>query len=165
MPSDSSITIGGRELDPVRGGLLFLVVGLAIAGYGGFDYNQQQQALDAAEPVNATVLETGVETESTASSSSLDYHPTVRFEYTYQGERYTSTDVYPATVRPSFDTESAARDVIADYDVNSTVTAYTTADAPAEAFLRHEQSNGPYLALGIGGVMALLGGRAVLRGL
>ncbi|WP_121821949.1 DUF3592 domain-containing protein [Halostella salina] len=164
MSPDTSITVGNREIDPVRGGLLVMLVSVAVIGYGGFDYYQQQQAVADAEPVNATILETGVDSDSSGSSTDVDYYPTVRFEYTYDGERYTSTDVYPASVRQSYDTESAARDVVDEYEVDSTVTAYTVPSSPGDGFLRKQQSDGPFTAMGIGGVMLLLGGYSVLRG-
>lgn len=164
MPSTSEITIGGRTVDPVRGGLLFLLVGLAVTGYGAYDHFQQQRSIDAAESVTATVVETGVESDSAGSSTDVDYYPTVRFEYTYRGETYASNNVYPASVRQSYDTQSAARDVVDEYDVGRSVTAYVPPESPGAAFLRDEQTNGPLVAVGIGVAFVLLGARSVLRG-
>jgi len=164
MSPDTSITVGNREIDPVRGGLLVLLASVALIGYGGFDYYQQQRAVADAEPVNATVLETGVEADSAGSNTNVDYYPVVRFEYTYDGETYTSNDVYPASLQQSFDTESGARDIVDEYEVDSTVTAYTVPSSPGDGFLRKQQSDGPFTAIGIGGVMLLLGGWSVLRG-
>jgi hypothetical protein len=164
VPSKSNITIGGRTVDPVRGGLLFLLVGLAVTGYGAYDYFQQQESIDAAESVTATVVETGVESDSTGSSTDVDYYPTVRFEYTYRGETYTSNEVYPASVRRSYDTESAARDVVDEYDVGSSVTAYVPPESPGDAFLRDEQTHAPLVAVGIGVAFVLLGARTALAG-
>ncbi|WP_135805912.1 DUF3592 domain-containing protein [Halorussus marinus] len=164
MAPDSSITVGGREIDPVRGGLLVLLVGVAVAGYGGYDHLQQRQAIDAAVPVNATITETGVESDGSGSSTGVDHYPVVRFEYAYRGESYTSQNVYPASVRQSYDTESAASDVVDEYEVGATVTAYATPESPGDAFLKNQQSNGPLVAIGIGLVAMLLGGRSALNG-
>ncbi|ELY62968.1 DUF3592 domain-containing protein [Natrinema versiforme] len=164
MASESSITIGDRDIDPVRGGLLFLFIGLAVTGYGGYDYFQQEQAIDTAVSVDATIIETGVESDSTGSSTSTDYYPTVRFEYTYQGQSYTSTNVYPATVRPSYDTQSAAMDVVDEYETNSTATAYIPPESPGDAFLKNQRSNGPVIAVGIGVISMLFGGRSLFIG-
>ncbi|WP_066416358.1 DUF3592 domain-containing protein [Halorubrum aethiopicum] len=164
MSSNTDITVAGREIDPVRGGLLFLVVGLALAGYGGYDYLQQQQAIETAEPVEAVVLETDLDSTSSASSPDVDYYPFVRYEYAYRGERYTATGVYPASVQRSYDTRSAAREAIEEYETGETVTAYVTPDSPGDAFLRKQRSNAPFLAIGIGAVIALMGGRSALRG-
>lgn len=164
MSPNDGLTLAGRDIDPVRGGLLFLVVGLVLAGYGGYDYLQQQQAIESAEPVEAVVLETDVDATKPTSSSSVEYSPYVRYEYTYRGETYGATGVYPASVRRSYETRSAARDVIDDYEVGETVTAYVTPDSPGDGFLRTERSNAPFVAVGIGAALALLGGRSVLRG-
>lgn len=164
MSPNDGITLAGREIDPVRGGLLFLVARMALAGYGGYDYLQQQQAIETAEPVQATVLETDVDATSSASSPDADYYPFVRYEYAYGGETYTATGVYPASVQRSYDTRSGAREVIGDYEAGETVTAYVTPDTLEDAFLRRERSNAPFVAIGIGTVLALLGGRSALRG-
>ncbi|GAA0505514.1 Protein of unknown function [Halorubrum aquaticum] len=164
MSPDTDITVAGREVDPVRGGLLFLVVGLAIAGYGGYDYLQQQQAIETAESVEATVLETDVDSTSSGSSPDVDYYPFVRYEYAYRGETHTATGVYPASVQRSYDTRSAASEAIEEYQAGETVTAYVTPDSPGDAFLRRQRSNAPFLAVGIGAVLSLLGGRSALRG-
>jgi hypothetical protein len=161
MSPDVDITVGDREVDPFRGGLLFLLLGLALTGYGGYDYLQQQQRIDTAERVDAAVIETGVEADSQGSSTSVDYYPSVRFEYTYRGETYTSDNVFPSTVRASYDTESAARDAIDEYDPDSTVTAYVPPDSPGDAFLENEQSNAPFIAVGIGLFAVLAGGWSV----
>ncbi|SEH68082.1 Protein of unknown function [Halopenitus malekzadehii] len=163
MSADSRLPIGDSDRNSVRKGILFLLVGLAVIGYGGFDYVTQQQAIDSGVSVNATILETGVEADGTGSSTGVEHYPTVRFEYVYQGERYTSTKIYPSSVRRAYDTESAARDAIEEYETNTTVTAYTTPDSPGNAFLRTEESNGPIIAIGIGIVFVLLGGRSVLK--
>ncbi|MFC5279467.1 DUF3592 domain-containing protein [Halorubrum rubrum] len=164
MSSTTDITVAGRDIDPVRGGLLFLVVGLALAGYGGYDYLQQERAIETAEPVEAVVLETDVDATSSASSPDTNYYPFVRYEYAYRGERYTATGVYPASVQRSHDTRSAARDVIAEYESGETTTAYVTPDAPEDAFLRKERSNAPFVAVAIGVITAVLGVRGVVRG-
>lgn len=164
VSSKSNITIGGREIDPIRGGLLFLIVGLAVTGYGGYDYFQQEQSLENSVSVDATIIETGVESDTAGSSTDIDYYPTVRFEYTYRSTTYTSTNVYPASVRPSYDTQSAARDVIDEYEVDSTVTAYVSPESPRGAFLKNQRSNGPLIAVGIGLVFIVFGGRSVVSG-
>jgi cytochrome c peroxidase len=72
--------------------------------------------------------------------------------------------VYPASVQRSYDTRSAATDVIDGYEAGETVTAYVTPDSPGDAFLRKERSNAPFIAVGIGVITAVLGVRGVIRG-
>lgn len=164
MSDESSVTVAGKKLDPVRGGLLFAVLGLAIVGYGAYDYTQQSAAVEEAVAVDAAVVETGVEPVSTGSTGA-DYRPTVTFEYSYQGSSYRSDRVYPSALDPNFDTRSAAADVLDGYAENESVTAYVDPDEPGEAFLLNERSNTPLVALAIGAVFVLVGAANVRKGL
>ena len=160
-----SVRIGGRELDPLRGGLLALVLGLAIAGYGAYDYQQQQQALADADEVNATVVATGVEAISGSSNPGSEYRPTVTFEYRYDGRNFTSENVFPSATTPNYDTRSAAADVLSGYRAGEPATAFVDPAAPGSAFLIHRESGGPVLAVAIGGLLGLLGVGSLVKGL
>jgi hypothetical protein len=164
--SDDGITVrvGGREIDPIRGGLLALLLGLAVTGYGVYDYQQQQGALEDAVAVDATVVETGVEARSGSSNPGAEYRPTVTFEYRYDGENYTSHSVFPAETTPNYDTRSAAASVLDGYEAGGTATAYVDPRVPREGFLIDRQSRGPVIAIAIGGVVALLGVGSLFRG-
>lgn len=162
MTDRSGITVGGTHLDSTRGSLLVLVLGLAVAGYGGYDYVQQSDAVEHAVEIDATILETGVEADE-VNRRGVDYHPTVRFEYTYEGESHTSSRVYPSTLGRTFDTESAAAEAIADYAVGETVTAYIDPADPDRAFLKRTSTPmGPLLVVGLGTLFALVGGGSLL---
>ncbi|WP_135365803.1 DUF3592 domain-containing protein [Halosimplex halophilum] len=159
MSDDSGLSINGPE--SLRGALLMVLVGLAIAGYGGYDYVQQSDAVRDAVEVNATVEAVGVETVS--ARRGVDHKPTVRFSYEYDGRTYESTSVFPATISPNYDTESAARSVVAEYEVGETVTAYVVPDRPGDAFLKNKTTNTPLLAAGFGVVFVLAGGWFALK--
>ena len=159
-----SIRVGGREIDPVRGGILCLVLGLAVAGYGAYDYQQQQQALADAVEVDATVVETGVESSRGGSNPGVDYRPTVTFDYRYDGQNYTSHSVFASSTTPDYDTRSAAAAVLDSYEAGGVATAYVDPADPESAFLLRRESGGPLLAVGIGCVMSLLGLGSVFGG-
>ncbi|WP_435366014.1 DUF3592 domain-containing protein [Haloarchaeobius sp. DYHT-AS-18] len=160
MSGDSTISVDGPST--FRGAVLFLVVGLAMTGFGAYDYLQQSDAMENAVSVDAEMTEVGVESDSAGSSTDVEYTPTVEFSYTYEGESYTSTNLYPAETTPSYDTRSAARDAVADYDEGATVTAYVSPDQPGNAFLKNEKSNSPLLFAGIGLFFVLVGGKSTL---
>ena len=163
MSPDTTISIGGKELDPVRGGALMLVLGLAVAGYGGYDYLQQSGAISNAVAVEATV--TGTDVESVAQRrGGPEYRPEVTFDYRYEGRSYASSNLYPATFTVNYDTKSAARSVVAEYEEGATVTAYVDPDAPGRAFLERKRSNGPLKLAAIGGLLALIGVASAVRG-
>jgi len=139
-----------------------IVIGLALAGYGGYDYVQQSDAISNAVTVNATVTETGVDTVSQRRGG-VEYKPTVTFTYRYEGESYTGTKVYPASVTPNYETKSKAQAVLDDYEINETVTAYVPRSSPGNAFLKENTSNAPLKFAGIGILIVLLSGAKFIR--
>jgi hypothetical protein len=156
MTDDTGLSVDGPET--LGGALAVLLLGLAVAGYGVYDYTQQADAVAEAVEVDATVTEVGTESQSTSSTSGVDYEPRVRFTYEYEGTTYEGTRLFPATVAPEYDTESAARDAVSGYEVGENVTAYVVPDDPDGAFLRDRRSNAPLTLAGIGGIVSLLGG-------
>ena len=159
----AAITIGGRELDPGLGGILAVAIGLAIAGFGAYDYVQQNDAVENAIEVNATVTEMHIDTVSNRRAAS-DYKPIVTLEYSYGGETYTGGSVFPASISKDYDTKSAAESQLEEYEVGETTTAYVDPDAPGNAFLLKETTNAPLKFAGIGGFLMLLGGRSLFKG-
>jgi hypothetical protein len=157
-----NLSIGSDGPDSTRLALLMIVVGVAVAGYGGYDYTQQSEAVANAVEVDATVVETGVE-ESSSRRGGVEYRPAVEFRYQYEGTNYTGTDVYPASTQSNFDTESAARSVLDGYSEGERVTAYVDPNAPATGFLKAEESTAPMKVIGVGGLFALFGVVSVLR--
>lgn len=158
MPPVAAITIGGRELDPALGGVIAVGVGLAMVGFGGYDYVQQNDAVE----VNATVTETDVDRNSNRRAAP-DYRPEVSLEYSYGGETYTGGSVFPASISKDYDTRSAAESRLEGYEVGETTTAYVDPDAPGDAFLVTETTNEPLKFAGIGGFLMLLGGWSVFK--
>jgi hypothetical protein len=156
------LSIGSDRLGPLHTGVLFLVIGVAIAGYGAYDYQQQNDALANTTTVEATITDTGIETVSQRRGRT-DYRPTVTFEYEYDGTTYTGDDVRPGSIAPEYDTRSAASEALAAYEAGETVTAYVNPASPGEAFLEDERSDGPLRFVGIGGVLAVVGGGSALR--
>ncbi|MFC7229082.1 DUF3592 domain-containing protein [Salinirubellus salinus] len=159
MGRDSGLqidSVGGPKT--LAGAVGFLLVGLAITGYGVYDYTQQSDAIDDAVEVDATVTEVGIESQSSSSTRGVNYEPQVRFTYQYDGETYEGTRLFPATTAPEYETESAARDAVREYEAGENVTAYVVPDDPDGAFLRAQRSDTPLTLAGIGGVLSLLGG-------
>ena len=158
---DDGLSIGGPKTR--RGAVLMLLIGLAVTGYGAYDYTQQSDAVADAVEVDAAVTDVGVESTSTGSSPGTDYRPTVRFTYEYEGTEYASTNVFPSSITSNYDTESAAREVVAEYAVGESTTAYVDPADPDGGFLRTETSNAPLVAVGVGLLFAFVGGRSAIR--
>lgn len=162
MTDDSGVSINGP--DTLRGAMLLLVLGLGVTGYGAYDYVQQSDAIRNAVEVDTTITDVGVETTSARSGNAqVKYEPHVEFTYEYQGESYTGTNVFPATIAPEYEQRSNAESVIDEYEEGMTVTAYVDPTNPDGAFLKNKTSNTPLLAAGIGAVISLLAAASALE--
>ncbi|WP_415379439.1 DUF3592 domain-containing protein [Halosimplex sp. TS25] len=156
------VSIGGDGENSARLSVLVIVVGVAIAGYGGYDHVQQSDAVSNAVEVEATI--TGTDIEASASRrGGTEYRPAVSFEYSYQGATYTGDRIYPANTESNLDTRSAARSVLEEYQTGETVTAYVDPDSPATGFLKAETSNAPLKVMGFGALFAFLGVISLVR--
>lgn len=161
--TDDGFSIDGP--DTLGRSLLILVLAVGVVGYGAYDYAESTSAVRDSVEVDATITETDIETTAASGSASRDveHRPTVAFTYSYEDRTYTGTSIFPGSGAPSYDTESAARDVIAGYEPNATATAYVDPANPEQAFLKNRVSNRPVLIAGIGLVMVLLGGLSAVK--
>jgi len=156
VSDESGFSIDGPNT--FRGAVLLLIVGLAASGYGAYDYVQQSDAVSDSVEIDAEITDIGVESVSSGSSPGVEFKPTVRFAYEYQGTSHTSTNVFPAAITKNYDTEAKARSVLEGYETGATATAYVAPDEPGSAFLKNQTSNSPLLFVGIGLAIAVVGG-------
>lgn len=164
MTDDSSVKINGPN--SFKGALLYILIGIAIVSYGGFDYAQQTEAVRESVAVEATITELSVETNGgTSSNQGVDYSPTVAFEYTYNGTTYTGTKIYPADIQENYETRSSAELVIEEYERGTQTTAYVVPDQPRDAFLKNQTSNAPIIAVVLGGLFTLFATFSAVRNL
>lgn len=133
--------------------VLALLIGLGTIGYGAYSFSQQSSALDSAVSVDATINGTAIETHD--SRRGTDYSPQATYHYAYEGQRYTTSNVFPGPLPRAFDSKAAARSQLDGYDPGDTVTAYVQPDDPGTAFLKHSSSNKPFIVMGIGGLFVL----------
>jgi len=133
--------------------LLALVVGVGVAGYGGYDYVQQSSAVDDAVAVETTVVDAEI---SESGGRRPTYRVSVEHTYRYQGAQYTSDRVFPGTTSPTFTVRSDAESVVARYEPSATATAYVDPDAPGRAFLERQTTLAPFRFVGFGSLLVLL---------
>jgi hypothetical protein len=133
--------------------LIALVIGLGLAGYGGYDYVQQSNAVDDAVAVETTVIDTEI---SESDGRRLYYRVTVEHTYQYRGTEYTSKQVFPGTTSPMYTVRSDAERVIEQYEPNETTTAYVDPDAPGRGFLERQTTLAPFRFVGLGSLIVLL---------
>ena len=154
MSDNSGVNIKGP--DSLKGALLYILIGIAIISYGGYDYVQQTEAVQESVEVDATVTELDIETDSgTSSNPGANFDPVVEFEYTYNGTKYTGTKIYPADIGQNYETQSEAESAIEEYEQGTQTTAYVSPDQPGDAFLKNQTSNAPIIAIVLGGVFTL----------
>ena len=148
-------------------GIIFLTVGLGVVYLGWTDMQQQDTMLSTAEPINTTMQEKWVERDEdierdrTGTPGSTDteitYDPHVRFTYTYQGNTYNGTDIYPGSISRNYNSETKAESLLAEFPPGGEqVSGYVSPEYPAQAFLRKESSS-TWPVLLIGGVFAIIG--------
>lgn len=164
MTDESGFSIDGP--DTMRGAMLLLLAGLALTGYGAYDYVQQSDAIRDAVEVDATITEADVVTRSSVSGQAggkVHYEPDVEFAYQYQDTTYTGTHVYPADIAPEYGSRSKAEALVDEYENGTSVTAYVDPADPEHAFLKNRTSNEPLLFAGVGAVISLLGGASTAK--
>lgn len=161
--SDDRLSINGPKT--VKQSLLFLLISVGVMGYGAVDYVQSTNAVRDSVETEATITEVSVETvySGTGSRSTVKFEPVVAFTYSYQGETYTGDDLFPGSVVPRYGTESAARDVIAAYEPETTTTVHVDPDNPETAFLKNRTSNRQLTFAGIGLVLTLVSALSMVR--
>ncbi|MCD2204489.1 DUF3592 domain-containing protein [Halobacterium sp. KA-6] len=140
---------------------LALLFGVAAIAYGGYSYMEQTSALDSAATVEATVTDISVETNS-GKGDTYTLHAT--YNYTYAGDQYTSSNVYPGKLPREFNSREDARSQLAGVEPGDTVSAYVPSDAPGNAYLKHESSNKPFLVMGIGLLLVVGAIHSTLKG-
>lgn len=110
-----------------------LAIGLACIAGGGFLTYDALEATVSAEEVEATVLESDV---GRVDATEREYRAHVTYEYSYEGETYTSENIYAGTGDSDrFSTRGTAESFVQQYPEGETVTAYVDPDEPSRAYL------------------------------
>ncbi|MFC3477438.1 DUF3592 domain-containing protein [Halobacterium litoreum] len=139
---------------------LTLLVGVATVGYGAYSYDAQTAALDSTVEVDATLTDVSVEEHAGKGDT---YSPKATYEYTYEGETYTSANVYPGKLPREFGSREKARSQI-DGGPGDTITAHVPTDDPGNAFLKHKTSDKPLLVVGFGFLFVLGAAYSIVKG-
>jgi len=135
--------------------IIGLVLGVACIAGGGYLLYDSFQATLNAEEVDAEVLESDV---SGTSGTEREFRVRVTYEYSYEGQTYTSDNIYPSTGGDRYSSQGSAESFLEEYPEGKTVTAYVNPDDPSEAFLESEvrmQMVIAYLFVIVLGIVAL----------
>lgn len=154
------LPVGITTLHLSRKSVYLLVLAVALVGAGGYSYVQQGQAVSDAVTVQATVDNARV--ERLDAGRGIDYEPEIEYTYEYQGETYTSEEVFPGPTIRTYSDRSNAQSVVRSYEPGTTVRAYVRPSDPSNAFLIRERTTWPARAVAIGSVLLCI---VVLAGL
>jgi|GEM_PF-804517 len=141
---------------PISNIVIILVgVGLLFFGYTGF--TGQNQALENPVNVSATVTETGID-EDSSRRGGTDYQPEIKFEYSFEGQEYESSNMYPGGQAPKdYNLESNAKEVVDRYSQGSQITVNVPPENPGEAFIKAKKTSNPLIGIGAGVLFIVLG--------
>ena len=124
---------------------------MAAHGYG--EYQSQRATLDDAVEVEATVVESDVQSFRDGDDGTV-YRLTVTYEYEYEGERYeVSSFDTSGTKSKEYDSQSDAREALDEYPEGDRITAYVPPDDPGAAFLENDLPLSVYMIPGFGGFL------------
>ncbi|WP_257300849.1 DUF3592 domain-containing protein [Haloarchaeobius sp. FL176] len=159
-------------------GMVFLLVGLAVAGGITYTEYQDRQVAESMETGTASVTSTGMEsaTETEDGETEVEYYPRIEYEYTVDGQTYEGWRVYAATDLDKeqgelrgrdFDSESAAQNVLDRFPSGSEATVYYDPSDPSQAFLVPPEFDRLTVLGGVafGGLFALVGLYTAVQGL
>lgn len=133
--------------------LLAIVLGIGVAGYGGYDYVQQSNAVEDAVVIETTVTEAEVDR---STGRRVYYRLSVEHTYRYRGTRYTSERMVPGSIDPIYFTRDSAERAIEPYDPGARAVAYVSPGDPGAAFLERRTTFAPFRFVGFGGLIAVL---------
>lgn len=141
-------------------GAVFVFLGVGIAVGGSLSAFNAMQAADAGVETEGTVVGTNItqewEDDGTDESERQEqdrvYFARITYNYTVDGEQYTSSTykVPPLVTDPGgkeFDRRQRAESFLADYDPGSSLPVYYMPDDPETAFLEKPEYNAAELTL------------------
>jgi len=133
--------------------LLFVVAFVLFAGMPVVDHNSSVQHN---EPTTATVVSTDIDERT--NDDEREYSPVVTYEYTVDGERYQTANVYPGQFTRWHGSRSTAADIVTQYSPGQQVTVQYNPDSPGEAYLLNTGWPDNWYFAGGGAVVVFLGG-------
>lgn len=128
------------------------LVGLALIGRGLLQYRRLAAAVRRAEATTGTVEAADIE-PARGAQGSVSYVPAVEYTYQTPTERRRGETLYPGRSRfvKRFGTESAARNAVDEYEVDSQARVYYDPNEPGHSFLDPELQTGPVISqVGVG---------------
>lgn len=139
--------------------LIAVMLGVSMLGGGWTMYQNQQADVQEAVTVDGTVQSTDVEYIGSSSANNPgggSYHVDVRYTYTYDGQEYTSENIYPGPQKDL--NKENANELANHYSSGQTTTVYVNRETPSRSFLIKEKtSNVLFAIMGVGTLFTVAG--------
>ncbi|MFP8951574.1 DUF3592 domain-containing protein [Natrialbaceae archaeon A-arb3/5] len=145
--------------------LLVGPLGIIVAGVGGFVLyvgitNQLVQRRRLENSTSATGTVTTVDVEKETATQTPYYCPVLEYEYSHQGERRSSDQLYPGDISRGYNTRSRAEAVVEEFEEGNPISIYVdeTGTDPAHAFVHRTTTAGRNAAVaGVGLAFCIAG--------
>lgn len=163
---DSGESSGGSST--VAGILVALLIGGAMV-YGGYTLQASQPGPGSTVTTNATVL--GSDYTQRGTGSDREFSVDVTYEYEFEGQNYTSSNVRAGPSGHTVDKETTAETLVEDqFAEGNVVEAHVDPEDPETAYLleyrrgdRLEETIGHYILIGIGSLLLLASVSAIIK--
>ncbi len=155
----------GRDVNQrLKGGVVFLVLGLGFLVGGGYPAYEYVQDSQASEAVDAEVLASDYGRITGSSAQDNEYYVDVTYRYTYEGETYENDGVFLGGGNGEL-RRGRAEEVAENYAAGDAVTIYVVDGDPGNTYLvRQDMPYWYYILPGIGLILASLGALNVVQG-
>lgn len=117
-----------------RPALIFLLL-LVVFAVGSVDvYDSHTSLLDSEERIEGEVTATGW-TDSCGGNSGCTYYVTLDYTYEYDGEEYTSGNIYAGSGTNRFNSRRVAERWASKYTAGDSISLYISPENPSNSFL------------------------------
>jgi|APHM01.1.fsa_nt_gi Protein of unknown function (DUF3592). len=143
--------------------IVIVLVGFGLIFLGYNTYTSQNQALENPVNVSATVTNTAIQ-EDNSRRGGIDYQPVIEYEYSFEGQEYTSDNMYPGGQSPKdYNLQSNAEEMLDDYEEGTEINVSVPPGSPGEAFIKAKETNSPLFFIGIGVLFVIMGSYKILQ--
>lgn len=147
----------------LKGGILFLAVGVVCIVGGASPIYDYQQSVDRAEAVDGEILSSDWERVSNPSDEGTDYRVEITYRFTYEGTEYTRDEVFPDGRNGGL-SRSSAESTAENHPAGDEVTVYVVDGDPEDTYLVQDGlALRYYLLPAFGVLLSFLGAQNVVQ--
>lgn len=147
-----NLNMDSESIEPTDILLMLVLVGISIFGAylaitAYLDYNSDTAKVDG------TVVSSEVDRDTGGRRGGVSYYADIKYEYTYDGENYTSENIKPGSGRSSLG-KSKAESLVSNYSEGNSITVYVKANDPSTSWIMDRL---PLKTIIVSGLFSVLG--------